>query len=304
MLKVKTANGGGVAASTELVSNYGLRWADGGKRARLHDYFSRSTCTAVHSQVSVPAPPTTPKAPAGAPPQAPAPAPAPAPAVVPKQEPAGADQKTAEPSKAQAPAAADNDKERSPKEKAFEDNGILICELQDPKVTWKLILNPEAPLIQIRLFEDKNRKLAKHHMLKWFSQGKLVRSESKPPNSVPYSDLIFPSCLVIDVANDKTIVTLKDLIKSTNASELHGFQAFPQGSCPNKLQRDESVPVLYLSNIDNLVAGMWQALQSIPHMKLAWGFKLNGSKLSPQGLGLVSVKQLNLQANEIHTMPM
>ena len=275
-LKAKTSNGGGVAASTELVSNYGLRWADAGKRARLHDYFSISRSTAaatVSPQEGTPAPPKA------APPKAQPPKadPPPAPTPPPPSQP----QPTPPPPVPPKPEA----KDKSPREKNFDDHGVLICEVEDPKTTWKLIVNQEtqAPLIQVRLLEDKNRKFTKLQMLRWFAQGKLVKSPQQPQDSLPYSEGLSASSFVIDVTKDKAVVTLKELIKSSNANEVHGFQPFLAGSCPNKLQRPESEPPLYLSNVESLLGGISLALQSIPHMRLAWGFKLLGTKTVATG---------------------
>ena len=125
------------------MSNYGLRWTDAGKRARLQDYFSvsRSPAPATASpEAGTPAPP---KAEAPSPPEPPKadPLPAPTPPLPSQPQPT-----PPVPPKPEA-------KDKSSKEKNFDDHGVLICELQDPKTAWKLIgnLDTAAPVIQVRL---------------------------------------------------------------------------------------------------------------------------------------------------------
>jgi hypothetical protein len=97
--------------------------------------------------------------------------------------------------------------------------------------------------------------------------------------------------------------TLAAMIKKHNASEVYGFKPFPKGSPPSKLEWVNAP--LFLTDFEDEVSKIAAAVAAVPFMKLLWAFafKEKDSKLVPQGMVLLSDKQLLLEAGKTKQLP-
>ena len=104
-------------------------------------------------------------------------------------------------------------------------NAVMLVCLEDPLM--KPMLASDGGLQIVSLDAEASRKLKKSTILKWVNQGQLVKSNTKPPKSIPY-DVTLTS-FAYDFAA-KSISTVKELIKKYGVKEVHGYEPFPAKS--------------------------------------------------------------------------
>ena len=183
--------------------------------------------------------------------------------------------------------------------------GQLLREVEDPACCWKLVhpADEQFPRIMIKTMGSSNRKFARLQLIYWSAAGKLVKSmKGQPDDTVPYTEGLAATSHVIDCGGQsKSVVLLKELVASSGVDEIHGFKSFAPGVLPAKLTPIEGGS-LFLKP-DEILLGIQRALVLVNHCSIAWGFMVQGKKLVPIGAGLLSVKQMNLQANKIVTLP-
>ena len=95
----------------------------------------------------------------------------------------------------------------------------------------------------MRLNEESNRKLTRLTMVYWCDSGKLARSGQRVSGMIAYTEALATSNVYVNVVG-KSVMTLKEFVKSHDLTEIHGFKPFPAGKAPLKLQRDDETRLL------------------------------------------------------------
>ncbi|CAK9040015.1 Pentatricopeptide repeat-containing protein [Durusdinium trenchii] len=166
----------------------------------------------------------------------------------------------------------------------------VLATLADPPCDFLL---PGETLSVRSNDKESNRKVLKRTILKQWQTGKFVRG--KQDDGILYE--ITPTYLVY-YQDEKKVLSLKALIAKTQATCVHGFKPFPEGSVTSKLVASAEEP-LYLTKFDEEIHQVQKAMASVPYMKMLWCFSFDAAtkKLNPAGLALVLDKQLFLKAD-------
>lgn len=195
--------------------SYGVHYDHGtNKKARISDFFN------ANPKLPEPSPPPQPAPPVPVP--KPVEPPVPQPPVPQPPKPELPPEKPKDPEPAPAPAKTTQGPD-----------SILVATLSDPPVRLQLT---GGVLEILSLDPDSNKKLKKMTVLKWISSGQLVKTVNRPAHSIPYD-----VCLNSHVWDygDRTMCSLKELIRKHGVSEVHGYESFPAGA-PSKLVKSHA----------------------------------------------------------------
>ena len=104
---------------------------------------------------------------------------------------------------------------------------VFIGRLEDPTVDFYV----EGETITLTSDCDTNRRLPKNVVITMYRTGKLVRvnGDRMPEPCLLYGVTL--TDLVIDSRN-KTVMTFKELVKTTGATAIYGYKGFPEDKVP------------------------------------------------------------------------
>ncbi|CAE7582470.1 unnamed protein product [Symbiodinium natans] len=96
---------------------------------------------------------------------------------------------------------------------------------------WLLDVTGSVPQIKVVNTATGNKRIPKKSLVRFEAVGPFGHSATR------FYSSRFAST-VVDVAKNKRIMTMKEMIEDYNINTVHGYKSFPQGKSPGKLELD------------------------------------------------------------------
>ena len=144
----------------------------------------------------------------------------------------------------------------------------------------------------VRSTDGKPHKIAPKTVLATVQDGRLEECAEVPANyAFSFQNT---KALVIDQATN-SVVTLGDLIKSSEAEAVFAHNWNPPGSRPGSLQQKKNM--CFVPNKPEEFAKVRKAVEESTKLVLLWVVRIQNKKVGPKALAIVNMKQAIIKAS-------